>query len=109
MASTFKNSTERAVGTSPTDVGNAVPAGTEVTVIGLSLANITAGNVKATIAINDGSNTTNIAKNIPIPTETALVVIGGDQKVVLMTGDKIVITSDTASSVDVLMSYLEIT
>ena len=50
-----------------------------------------------------------IAKNIPIPTETALVVIGGDQKVVLMTGDKIVITSDTASSVDVLMSFLEIT
>ena len=40
MASTFKNRTLRAVGTSPVDVGSVVSAGVEVTIIGLSLANI---------------------------------------------------------------------
>ena len=37
------------------------------------------------------------------------VILGGDQKVVLMTGDKITVTSNTASSADVIMSFLEIT
>ncbi|MBK03011.1 MAG: hypothetical protein CL464_11220 [Acidimicrobiaceae bacterium] len=109
MASTFKNRTLRAVGTSPVDVGAVVSAGVEVTIIGLSLANLTGGGIKATIAVNDGTNTTNIVKNVPIPTETALVAIGGDQKVVLMAGDKLIVTSDTASSLDVVMSFLEIT
>ena len=109
MASSFKNSTVRAIGTSATDIGSVVSSGVEVTIIGLSLANITAAAITATIAINDGSNTTNIVKNVPIPTETALVAIGGDQKVVLMAGDKLIVTSDTASSLDVVMSFLEIT
>jgi hypothetical protein len=37
----------------------------------------------------------------------ALVLIGGDQKVVLETGDKITVTRDTASSADVVISVLE--
>jgi len=36
-------------------------------------------------------------------------VVGGDQKIVLMEEDKITVTSNTASSVDVIMSFLEIT
>jgi|TARA_B100001105_G_scaffold252343_1_gene243855 hypothetical protein len=109
MASTFKNSTVRAVGTTATDIGVAVPVGTEVTVIGLSCANITASQVLVSITVNDGSNTTNIVKDVPIPSSSSLIAIGGDQKVVLMTGDKVVVTSNIASSVDVIMSFLEIT
>ena len=109
MASTFKNTTIRSIGTSATDVGSAVPAGTEVTVIGLSCANIIASQVLVTITINDGTNTTNVVKDVPVPSNATLVAIGGDQKVVLMTGDKIVVTSNIASSVDVIMSFLEIT
>jgi len=109
MASTFKNRTLRAVGTSPVDVGSVVSAGVEVTIIGLSLANITASQVKSTIALSDGSNVTNMVKDVPIPANASLVAVGGDQKVVLIAGDKLIITSDTASSVDVIMSFLEIT
>jgi len=36
-------------------------------------------------------------------------LIGGDQKVVLETNDSIKVKSDTASSVDAVMSILEIT
>ena len=109
MANTFKNRTLRAVGTSPADVGAVVAASTQTTLIGMTVANITSGVIAVTVTLGDGTNTTNIVKTAPIPTGGSLVVLGGDQKVVLMTGDKITVTSDTASSADVIMSFLEIT
>ena len=109
MANTFKNRTLRAVGTSPVDVGAVVAGSTETTLIGMTLANITSGVISVTATLNDGTNTTHIVKDAPIPTGGSLILLGGDQKVVLMTGDKIIITSNTASSADVIMSFLEIT
>ena len=109
MANTFKNRTLRQVGTSPVDVGAVVAASTQTTLIGMTVANITSGVISVTVTLGDGTNTTNIVKTAPIPTGGSLVVLGGDQKVVLMTGDKITVTSNTASSADVIMSFLEIT
>ena len=109
MANAFKNRTLRAVGTSPVDVGAVVASSTETTLIGMTLANITSGVISVTATLNDGSNTTHIVKDAPVPTGGSLILLGGDQKVVLMTGDKVIITSNTASSVDVIMSFLEIT
>jgi hypothetical protein len=109
MANAFKNRTLRAVGTSPVDVGAVVASSTETTLIGMTLANVTSGVISVTATLHDGSNTTHIVKDAPIPTGGSLILLGGDQKVVLMTGDKIIITSNTASSVDVIMSFLEIT
>jgi len=109
MANTFKNRTLRAVGTSPVDVGAVVASSTQTTLIGMTVANITSSVISVTVTVNDGANTTHIVKEAPIPTGGSLVVLGGDQKVVLMTGDKIIVTSNTASSADVIMSFLEIT
>ena len=109
MANTFKNRTLRAVGTSPVDVGAVVASSTETTLIGMTMANITSGVINVTATLHDGSNTTHIVKDAPVPTGGSLILLGGDQKVVLMTGDKVIVTSNTASSVDVIMSFLEIT
>ena len=109
MANAFKNRTLRAVGTSPVDVGAVVAGSTETTLIGMTLANITSGVISVTSTLHDGTNTTHIVKDAPIPTGGSLILLGGDQKVVLMTGDKVIVTSNTASSVDVIMSFLEIT
>jgi len=109
MANTFKNRTLRAVGTSPVDVGAVVASSTQTTLIGMTVANVTSAVISVTVTLGDGSNTTNIVKTAPIPTGGSLVVLGGDQKVVLMTGDKVTVTSNTASSADVIMSFLEIT
>ena len=109
MANTFKNRTLRAVGTSATDVGAVVAASTQTTLIGMTMANITSGVINVTATLNDGTNTTHIVKDAPIPTGGSLILLGGDQKVVLMTGDKVIVTSNTASSVDVIMIFLEIT
>ncbi len=109
MANAFKNRTLRAVGTGATDVGAVVAASTQTTLIGMTVANITTGVISVTVTLGDGTNTTHLVKTAPIPTGGSLVVLGGDQKVVLMTGDKITVTSDTASSADVIISFLEIT
>jgi hypothetical protein len=50
-----------------------------------------------------------LIKAAPVPVGGSLVVIGGDQKVVMEPGDVIKVTSDTASSADVVISHLDIT
>ena len=48
-----------------------------------------------------------IVKAATIPVGGALVPIGGDQKVVLETTDILKVTSNTASSADVIVSVLQ--
>ena len=55
------------------------------------------------------SGNTHIIKDAPIPSGSSLVPIGGDQKLVLTTGDAIKVSANTASSVDVVMSVLQST
>ena len=110
MANTFKRKLSRAIGTSLTAVGSyTVPSSTSTTVIDLVVSNITASQVLITATVNDGSNDTNLIKDAPVPSGGAIVIVGGDQKVVLETLDSVKVKSDTASSVDVVMSILEIT
>jgi len=111
MANSFKRKLSRNIGTTETTVGSyTVGASTEVTVIGLDLANTTASQILVDVWIYDSSNdNTYLIKQAPIPSGSSLVVVGGDQKVVLETGDRIRVISDTATSVDAVMSILEIT
>lgn len=110
MANAFKRKLSRSVGTSLTSVGAyTVPSSTEVTCIGLDLANRTSSQILVDATVNDGSNDTYLIYQAPIPAGGSLIVVGGDQKVVLEVGDSIQVKSDTASSLDVVMSILEIT
>jgi hypothetical protein len=110
MANSFKRKLSRSIGTSLTAVGSyTVGASTEVTIIGLDVANRTASQVLVDVTLNDGSNDTYLIYQAPIPSGGSLALIGGDQKVVLETNDSIKVKSDTASSVDAVMSILEIT
>jgi hypothetical protein len=110
MANTFKNETLRASGTTLAPVGSAVASSTQTTIIGMTVANIVSSVISVGVKLVDNSaNETWLVKDAPIPTGGALVVVGGDQKVVMETGDIIKVISNTASSMDVVMSYLEIT
>lgn len=111
MANTFKRHTARNVGTTAEQVGAyTVGASTQTTLIGLTVANVTTSAIYVDIYHKDGSaNDTYIVKAAPIPSGGTLVAVGGDQKVVMTTGDSIAVVSDTASSADVIMSLLEIT
>lgn len=110
MANTFKRKLSRAIGTTPTIVGNyTVGAGATSVIIGLTVTNILGSTVSANVFLNDGAANTSLVTTGPISSGSSLVVVGGDQKVVLETGDKIYVQSSAASSVDVVMSIMEIT
>ena len=108
MANVFKNAVSASVGTSAVDVYTA-PSSTTSTVIGCTVSNRTGSpiNIDAQITDTSASATAYLVKAAPIATGSSLVLIGGDQKVVLETTDKLTITSDTATSADVIVSVLE--
>jgi hypothetical protein len=100
MANTFKNYTSQSVGTTATTVYT-VPSATSAVVIGCNLANRSGGIVYGDVQLG----TTYLIKSAPLPSGSALSVLDG--KMVLEAGDTVVVTSDTASSVDVIISVLE--
>jgi hypothetical protein len=102
----FKVKTSRAVGTTAEVVGNYTATG-EVTVIGLSVANIVGTDVLVTVTLFDGTNSTAVLKNATVVPGQTQVLVGGDQKIVLETGYSVKVVSDTAASLDVIMSILE--
>ena len=110
MANTFLRKTSRNIGTSATTVGSyTVGASTATTVIGLTCANTTTAAITVDVQHNDGSNDTYVVKGATVPAGGSLVVVGGDQKVVLEAGDSVKVSSSAATSCDVIMSILEIT
>jgi len=110
MANLFKRFTSANVGISFTPVGGyVVPAANVGTVIGLSIANTANIGVNIDAVLSNGTSTTFIIKSAPISIGGTLVAVGGDQKVVMGVGDSIQIKSDTATSVDAILSLLEST
>lgn len=114
MANTFLSETDASIGTSPATVFTC-PSSTQSTIIGLSVANRTASQILVDVQLDASGRTSGaedsvyLVKDAPVPAGSSLVVIGGDQKVVMEPGDDIVVTSDTASSADVVLSHLDIT
>lgn len=114
MANSFLSETQTGIGTSPVTILTC-GASTETTVIGLSVANILTSQIAVDVVLNASGRTSGaedsvyLVKGAPVPAGGSLVVVGGDQKVVMEPGDIITVTSDTASSADVVLSHLDIT
>ena len=111
MANTFKNAEFNASLAADTDSGALATVGsdTQTTLIGMTIANITSGVISVGVKLVSGGSDTRIDKDPPVPTGGSLVVLGGDQKVVLEATDAIKIRSNTADSIHAVLSYLEIT
>jgi hypothetical protein len=108
MPNTFKNSFKQSVGQTAETVYTA-GSGVQATVIGMTIANITASDVKATVFVNSSGTDYFLVKSATIEPGSALVPIGGDQKLVLEASDYLKVQSDTSTSLDVVLSVLEIT
>lgn len=92
------------------------PSSTQTTIIGLTLSNVTATSPIYADVVLDGTGRTSgatdsvyVVKAIPILSGSTAVIVGGDQKVVMEPGDVLKVRSDTASSIDCVMSHLDIT
>lgn len=110
MANTFLRKLARNVGNTASRVGSyTVASGTSTIIVGLTLTNTTGSSIAANVFINDGVANTYLVVNGPISSGSSLVLAGGDQKVVLQAGDGVFVQSSAASSLDAVMSIMEIT
>lgn len=111
MANTFTRKTSRNVGTTADQIGSyTVAANTVAVVIGVTVTNKSGSAITANVYLQDSTvANTYIVANAPISSGASLVPIGGDQKIVMITGDKLYVQSSASSSVDAIMSIMEIT
>lgn len=97
---TFKSYQSTGVTTETTVYTGAV--NTQATVIGMSVANTSTSPVYVSVKLNSAY----VIKDAPVVAGSALVAVGGDQKLVVEAGDSISVSS--TGTVDVIMSVLEI-
>jgi hypothetical protein len=109
MANSFKLVTDTGVSTGAATIYTC-PSSTETTIIGLTVANIVSSQIEVDVQVEkSGGDNIYLIKAAPVPVGSSLVVVGGEQKVVLNASDVLKVTSNTASSADVALSILEIT
>ena len=108
MANTFTSYVNKNVGTSPATVVT-VGAATQTTIIGLSFANTSSSPITADAYITRSGTDYYLVKGATVPVGSSLVVVGGDQKTVLITSDALKVVTSAASSADVITSVLNIT
>ena len=109
MPNTFKLNTK---------AGGAVAANTDITVltastttilIGLTISNKVNNSITVDVKLESstsGNANVNIGQNLPIPSGSSLDALAG--KIVMNTGDILKVQSDTANSVDIVLSTMEI-
>ena len=110
MANTFTRKTSQNIGATATQIGAyTVGASTTTIVIGLTCTNTTGSAITANVFLANATANTYIVANAPISSGASLIPIGGDQKIVMITGDKMYVESSAATSIDAILSIMEIT
>lgn len=108
MANLFKSYPVKDVGTSPSTVYTC-PAATQTTLIGLSVANTSASPITADAYVTRSAVDYYLVKDATVAVGGSLVIVGGDQKVVLEPADVLKVVTSAATSADCFASLLEIT
>ena len=104
MAQDFRNDLQRQIGTSDQAL---LTAGNYDAVIGIRCCNIVSSTILVDVKIANGGNDFFLAKGVSIPPNSAIELIQGGAKIVLKSGDVLEAVSDTASSLDVVTSYID--
>ena len=109
MATYFKNTVYTQIGTTPAPVLETAN-NARATVIGLSLANLTDAIVLVDILLQDSTSTVgHYVKELIVPPNTSLRAVNGGEKLVLTPSNVLFVKSNTESSLDAIISYVEIT
>lgn len=106
MAQDFERSIARNVGTSEVVLRT---ADSDDALIGINVANVTTSQITIEIYITGTGGTDDfyIVKDAPIPAGSALQVLDGGAKIVMVSGDILNVKSNTASSADVWVSVVD--
>ena len=104
MAQNFRNNLQRNVGTSEVLL---VDGGDFDAVIGIRCCNVVTSTILVDVFIENSSNDHFLAKNVSVPPNSAIELIQGGAKIVLKNGDVLKAKSDTASSLDIVTSFID--
>ena len=104
MAQDFRNVLKSATGTVAVPV---LVAGDYDAVIGIRLCNIVTSPILVDVYITNTATNYYLAKNVSIPPNSAIELIQGGAKIVMANGDTLNVKSDTASSLDTVLSYID--
>ena len=104
MAQDFRRNLQRDVGTAPVTL---VTGGDFDAVIGIRICNTTTSTVLASCQIVNGGNDHFLAKNVSVPPNSAIELIQGGAKIVLQNNDTLKAQSNTASSLDIVTSFID--
>lgn len=109
MTSVFKNVLSGNIGTTPSTVLTTNSAAT-TTVIGLSLTNTSTETSLVSIQLQDtiASTSAYFIKNVPIPPNQSLRIVTGGEKLILGPLTNVIAVSNSDASVDLVMSWVEI-
>jgi hypothetical protein len=109
MPTLFKHEVVTGVGTTPVDVLQ-IQEGVRATVVGCNLANTTDYDtvVANVFVVSENSTQANYIRGLAIPPNSSVKIITQGEKLILPATSGIRIVSDTADSIDVTVSYVEI-
>jgi len=102
MAQNFRNDLQSAVGTGAVTL---VTGANYDAVIGIRLCNILTSTIEVDVYIVNSGNKY-LAKGVVIPPNSAIELIQGGAKIVLKLNDVLKAESNTASSCDIVTSYI---
>ena len=103
MAQDFRNALFREIGTSDQAL---LAGGNYDAVIGIRCCNILTSTIAIDVKIAKGGADYFLAKGVSIPPNSAIELIQGGAKIVLKLGDVLTAVSNTASSCDIVTSYI---
>jgi hypothetical protein len=107
MAQNFRNSITRNTGATPVDILPEALVDSYDAVVGIRLVNVASSSITVDVYIVRSATNYYLIKSAPISVGQSLELIDGGSKVVLHNNDKIMAVSDTATSLDAVVSYVD--
>lgn len=109
MATFFRSALSPAVGTSETLLAQ-TGSSARFTVIGFSLSNMTESIILASVRVVDDVTSTSayFIKDVILPPNQSLRIVNGGEKLIIAPSSSVYVQSNTSSSLDAVMSYVEI-
>jgi len=109
MATLFKNQVIKNVGSKPVKILE-TDASTRTTVIGLSLTNLTSEFLYCSVLLQDDTSVTGFyLKDTVIPANTSLRTVSTGEKLIVAPDNILYVQSSVEDSIDVILSYVEVT
>jgi len=107
MAQNFRQYKMREIGTSATDIPDGSNFDSYDCLISIRMTNITTNAITCSAYIQNTSLNYYLIKDVTIPAHSSLELIDGGSKIVVESGDRLYFVSDTATSLDVIVSAVD--